>query len=278
MTKPKKHLGQNFLYDPAILKRIIDVSDISSDDLVVEIGPGPGRLTRLLAESAERVIGIELDRGLYERLKKEFAEYGNIELIHSDALKFDYEKLPQFKVVANIPYYITTPIIFRLIECKKNLKSMTLTLQREVAERIVAKPGNKDYGVLSIMAQYHTVPSLKFIIPRGAFRPVPKVDSAVLYMEIRKSPLVDVKDEGIFFNVVKTAFSQRRKMLLNALKSLYEKSHLPISPLSKVGRLECEVGQGGIKEILLSAGIDPQKRPETLSIEEFARLADALAI
>lgn len=254
MTGPKKHLGQNFLYDPSILKRIIDVSGISSNDLVVEIGPGPGRLTRLLAESAERVIGIELDRGLYERLKEEVAEYGNIELIHGDALKYDYEKLPEFKVVANIPYYITTPIIFRLIECRENLRSMTLTIQREVAERIIAKPGNKDYGVLSIMTQYHAVPSLKFIIPKGAFRPVPKVDSAVLYMEIRKSPLVNIKDENIFFNVVKTAFSQRRKMLLNSLKPLNE----------------------DIKDKIAECRIDPKRRPETLSIEEFASLADVL--
>jgi 16S rRNA (adenine1518-N6/adenine1519-N6)-dimethyltransferase len=254
--RPKKHLGQNFLYDPSILRRIVHAAEISSDDVVVEIGPGRGRLTCLLAEKAKKVIAIELDRELYERLREDAVEYENIELVHGNALRYPYENLPEFKVVANIPYYITTPIIFRLIESRGNLISMTLTVQREVAARIAAKPDTKDYGVLSIMIQYYAVPELKSIIPKGAFRPVPKVDSALINMKIRKSPPVEVKDEKFFFRVVKTAFTQRRKTLANALKSLSE----------------------DIKDKIVHAGIDTQRRPGTLSIEEFARLADVLCL
>lgn len=253
--RPKKHLGQNFLYDPSILRRIVQAAEISSEDTVVEIGPGHGRLTWLLAEKAKRVIAIELDRELYEKLRQDEVDK-DIELVHGNALRYPYEDLPEFKVVANIPYYITTPIIFRLIESRGNLISMTLTVQREVAKRIAAQPGTKDYGVLSIMIQYYAIPELKFIIPKGAFRPVPKVDSALVNMKIRKSPPVEVKDEKFFFRVVKTAFSHRRKTLVNALKVLSE----------------------NIKDEIIMAGIDPQRRPGTLSIEEFARLADVLCL
>lgn len=253
--RPKKHLGQNFLYDPSILRRIVHAAEISSEDTVVEIGPGHGRLTWLLAEKAKRVIAIELDRELYEKLRQDEVDK-DIELVHGNALRYPYEDLPEFKVVANIPYYITTPIIFRLIESRGNLISMTLTVQREVAKRIAAQPGAKDYGVLSIMIQYYAIPKLKFIIPKGAFRPVPKVDSALVNMKIRKSPPVEVKDEKFFFRVVKTAFSHRRKTLANALKVLSE----------------------NIKDEIIMAGIDPQRRPGTLSIEEFARLADVLCL
>jgi len=250
----KRHLGQNFLYDPSILKRIINVAELNREDNVVEIGPGYGILTKMLSETVKRVIAIELDEELYRILKTGLAEYRNVELIHGDALKYPYENLPEFKVVANIPYYITTPIIFRLFEVKRDLKSMTLTVQKEVAERIVARPGGKDYGVLSIMVQYYAEPSIKFIIPKGAFRPVPKVDSAVVNIKILERPSVDVKDEEFFFKVVKTSFSQRRKMLSNSLKSI----------------------RADVKEWLAEAGIDSKRRPETLSIEEFARLANII--
>ncbi|MBM4136757.1 MAG: 16S rRNA (adenine(1518)-N(6)/adenine(1519)-N(6))-dimethyltransferase [Nitrospira sp.] len=281
----KRHLGQNFLYDPSILRRIIQVAQLNKEDLVVEIGPGPGMLTRMLAERVKRVIAIELDEKLFEKLQIKLIEYNNVEIIHGDALKYNYENLPEFKVVANIPYYITTPILFRLLELKqicptdtqktlevippspplvkggrgdfqmkKNLKTITLTVQKEVAERIAASPGGKDYGVLSIMVQYYAKPGLKFIIPKGSFRPVPRVDSAVVHMKILEQPPVDVKDERFFFRIVKTAFSQRRKMLSNALRSIRE----------------------DIKERLDEAGIDSHRRPETLSIEEFAHLADII--
>lgn len=248
----KRRLGQNFLFDPSILKRIVDTADIKHDDTVVEIGPGHGTLTKMLAGVAKKVITIELDYELYEKLKNELKEFKNIELIHGDALRYAYERLEPFKVVANIPYYITTPIIFRLIETRKNLKSMTLTIQKEVAQRIVGKPNTKDYGVLSIAVQYFGDPKLKFIIPKGAFRPVPKVDSAVIHIEIFDSPKVIVTDERLFFRIIKTAFAQRRKTLSNSLKSISK----------------------DIKEILLNAKIDPNRRAETLSIEEFAMLTE----
>jgi 16S rRNA (adenine1518-N6/adenine1519-N6)-dimethyltransferase len=248
----RKHLGQHFLHDPSILRRIVQAAQLFREDLVIEIGPGPGRLTRMLAENVRNVIAIELDDTLFEKLETELAEYKNVELIHGDALKYPYENLPDFKVVANIPYYITTPIIFRLLDARKNLKSMTLTVQKEVAERIVAKPGGKDYGVLSIMVRYYAEPSFKFIIPKEAFRPMPKVDSTVLYIKILERPSVDIEDKEIFFRIVRTAFSQRRKMLSNSLKTL----------------------RGDAKEWLAAAGIDSDRRPETLSIEEFARLAN----
>ena len=279
----KRHLGQVFLYDPSILRRIIQTAQLSTEDLVVEIGPGWGRLTKMLAEKVRNVIAIELDERLFEELKVQLADYNNVELICGDALKYPYENLPEFKVVANIPYYITTPLIFKLIETKQryqiergtemipphtplakvgregsqgrsNLKSMTLTIQKEVAERITASPGGKDYGVLSVMVQYYAEPELKFIIARGAFRPVPKVYSAVVHFKILERPPVKVKDRQFFFRVVKTAFSQRRKMLSNALRSLGE----------------------DIKDKLAEAGIDSNRRAETLSIEEFARLSDIL--
>lgn len=250
----KKHLGQNFLFDHFILLNIIKAADLSPDDMVVEIGPGPGRLTRMLAERVKNLVAIELDDHLYSNLKRELCDLSNVDLVLGDALKFPFERLERFKVVANIPYYITTPIIFKLIEAGQALESMTLTIQKEVAERIIAAPGSKDYGVLSITTQFQTEPELKFIIPKEAFKPVPKVDSAVIHMKMRKEPPVLVKDQAVFLTVVKTAFSQRRKTLSNSLKSF--------GP--------------GIKDILTEAGIDPQRRPETLSIKEFGKLADLL--
>ncbi|MDP2168738.1 MAG: 16S rRNA (adenine(1518)-N(6)/adenine(1519)-N(6))-dimethyltransferase RsmA [Thermodesulfovibrionales bacterium] len=250
----KKHLSQNFLYDPSILGRIIQAAGLLPDDTVVEIGPGPGRLTMMLASVVKEVIAIEFDRKLYEDLNARTGLPGNIRLIQGDALKYPYGELEKFKVVSNIPYHITTPLIFRLLEHGKNLISMTLTVQKEVAERIVAVPGGKDYGVLSIMLQYHAGAELKFLIPRGAFSPVPKVDSACIHIRIYDKPVITVRDEEFFSLVVKTAFSQRRKTLLNSLKT--------VSP--------------DLKEALIKADIDPQRRPETLSIEEFARLSEAL--
>lgn len=248
----RKHLGQNFLYNTSILERIISAAGLSEEDTVAEIGPGPGRLTRLIAEKVRRVVAIELDPELYSRLCRELVGYTNIKLVHDDAMKFHYEDLGAFKVVANIPYYITTPIIFRLIDARRFLKTMTLTIQKEVAERIVAPPGGKDYGVLSIMVRYYADAELKFIIPKEEFRPVPKVDSAVVHITMLDSPSVGVKDEKIFFRLVKTAFLQRRKTLSNSLKNF---------------GLD-------VKEKLIKAGIDPIRRPETLGIEDFARLSD----
>lgn len=251
----RSRLGQNFLFDKSIISRIIDAAAVTNEDVVAEIGPGPGTLTKPLSEHVKKLVAIEFDQGLYERLRTSLAGYLNIQLIHGDALKFHFEELGDFKVVSNIPYYITTPIIFRLLEARKTLKTMTLTMQREVAERIVAGPGGKDYGVLSIMVQYYARPELKFIIPAEFFRPAPKVDSAVLHIAVLEKPAILVKNEQLLFRVVKTAFSQRRKTLSNSLKSL--------GP--------------GIREILIGAGIDPGMRPETLGLPEFGRISDILA-
>jgi 16S rRNA (adenine1518-N6/adenine1519-N6)-dimethyltransferase len=251
----RSRLGQNFLNNPVILGKIVDAADLEKDDTVVEIGPGLGRLTRLLAERVKRVVAIELDQSLFEKLKGDLIGYRNIELIHGDALAFRYEDIGKFKVVSNIPYYITTPLIFRLLDAGQRLKTMTLTIQKEVAERIVASPGGKDYGVLSIMVQYHAATELKFIIPKEEFTPVPRVDSAVVHIGIRRNPAVTVKDEAVFFRVVKTSFSQRRKTLSNSLKGLRK----------------------DMRDVLYRAEIDPARRPETLSLIEFARLADALS-
>ncbi len=247
----KKSLGQNFLFDPAILGRIIEAASIGPDDTIVEIGPGPGRLTTLLSKVAKKVVAIELDSDLYIKLQDELAGRENVELVLGDALKYRYDDLGPFKVVANIPYYITTPIIFSLIAARDNLVSMTLTIQKEVAQRIVANPGTKDYGVLSLAVQYHADPEIKFIIPAGAFRPVPKVDSAVIHIHIRKTPKVIVADEALLFKIIRAGFSQRRKTLSNALK--------PLMP--------------DIKDVLIDTGIDPGRRGETLSMDEFAILA-----
>jgi 16S rRNA (adenine1518-N6/adenine1519-N6)-dimethyltransferase len=251
---PKKSLGQHFLFDPTILGRVIQAARLEPGDTVVEIGPGPGRLTRMLAERVSRVIAIELDRGLYERLREDTADYENIHLVLGDALRYPYGEVGPFKVVANIPYRITTPLIFKLLEHRGSLRSMTLTVQKEVARRIAARPGTKDYGVLSIAVQYHGRPELCFYIPGGAFRPVPRVDSACIHIEVRDRPAVTPLDEGLFFGLVRTAFSHRRKTILNSLKGF--------SP--------------DIKEALAASGIEHSRRPETLSMEEFARLSDAL--
>lgn len=254
--RPKKYLGQNFLFDPSILKKIIDVADIHQEDTIIEIGAGYGSLTLLIAEVSKRVIAIEYDEELYKILCENIKNSSNIEAINCDALKYPYENHDRIKVVANIPYYITTPILFRLIEARKHLDSITLTLQKEVAERIVAKPGGKDYGFLSLSIQYFADAQIKFIIPAGAFRPIPKVDSAVIHLEILEKPRVHVSDEKLFFRIIKAGFSQRRKTILNALKTI----------------------EPDIKESLIITGIDANRRAETLSIVEFQKLSEAILL
>src|SRR5208337_3745016 len=239
----KKHLGQNFLFDPSILRRLVELSNVTARDTVVEIGPGHGSLTAILSGIAKKVIAIELDNDLFTKLQNRFGGAGNVVLIQGDALTYAYETLEPFKVVANIPYYITTPIIFKLLEAGNRLTSMTLTVQKEVAQRIVSGPNTKDYGVLSLAIQYVAIPEMKFIVPREAFKPVPKVDSAVIHMTIRTAPKVSVNDKNFLFTVIRTAFAQRRKTLSNALK--------PLSP--------------DIGEKLTAAGIDPRRRAETLT-------------
>lgn len=252
----KKPFGQHFLFDTNILKKIVACANVLPRDTIVEIGPGLGTLTRLLSEHAGKVIAIEIDKKLTGRLKENLSSRENVELIRADALRFPFETIKgKFKVVANIPYYITAPLIFRLLGYKEKIRSMTLLLQKEVAKRIVASPGCKEYGVLSISVQMYTKPELKFRVSRKAFSPPPEVDSSVVHFEVSPAPFFELNDEALFFRIVKKAFSQRRKTISNSLKS-----------------------HEGIKDALLKAGIDPKLRPENLSIRDFARLTDAVKI
>jgi len=248
-----KRLGQHFLRNREILQKIVEVAQLTHEDIVVEIGAGMGDLTELLLNNAREVIAIEIDPILYKILRERFELTRNLKIINKDALKVYYEELGQFKVVANIPYYITKPLIFRLIEAE-NLISMTLTIQKEVAERLVAKPSTKAYSALSIITQYLTEPEIKFYIPATYFSPPPDVSSAVIKLDRRQKPPVEVTDEKLFFRVIKLAFGKRRKMLSNSLISIIDES----------------------KEFLSNIGIDPMKRAEELSIDDFARISNEL--
>ena len=252
----KRPFGQHFLFDLNILKKIVQCSGLLPDDTVVEIGPGAGTLTKVLASSAKKVIAIEFDKKLTGRLKENLSSRDNVEIVTADALKFPYDTIQgSFKVVANIPYYITTPLIFKILEFREKVPSMTLLMQKEVAKRIVAQPGGKEYGVLSISLQMYTKPELKFTVSRKAFSPPPDVNSAVVHFDVSPFPLFQVHDEALFRDIVKSAFSQRRKTLLNSLMKFQ-----------------------GIRDSLMRAGIDPGLRPENLNIENFARLANTLKL
>ena len=257
----RKALGQHFLRDPNIVRKMMAVADIHPDETVVEIGPGRGVLTRALNETGAKVFAIELDRSLDEPLQKEFKDSPNVRIIHADALTYPFEDLPApFAVVANLPYSISTPLLFRLLELRSRVSRMVLMLQLEVARRIVAREGGKEYGLLSVGVQFYAEPRLEFIVPRGCFSPKPKVDSAVIRLRIRPTPRVTVKDEAFFFHVVRAGFGHRRKSLRNALKD---------------GGFPADAVEQALSAASITAG-NPQRRAETLSIEEFARLADKL--
>jgi 16S rRNA (adenine1518-N6/adenine1519-N6)-dimethyltransferase len=250
--KTRKRLGQHFLFDTNILQRIVSAADVCPDDTVIEIGPGLGTLTRQLAARAGKVIAIEIDPELVNQVKRSFTSTPNVEIVHEDALKFDYQSVGSaFKVVSNIPYSITTPLVFRLLECQPALQSMTLLVQKEVAERMAALPGGKDYGVLSIAIQTRTCPKIVFNVPNTAFRPVPQVDSSLV--TFATTPHYLIKDYEFFMKVVRTAFLHRRKTLLNCLKSF-----------------------PNVKTVLAQEQIDPVSRPERLSIDDFIRLSARL--
>ncbi len=256
--RPKKHLGQHFLQDPGIISKIIETAEVNKDDVIVEIGPGRGALTFRMAEMASEVIAIEIDHSIVESLNERAASYPNLSIVEADALQFHYHEIgTRFKVVANLPYYISTPILFRLIELSDMVTSMTIMLQKEVAKRVVAAPNSKDYGILSIAVQFYTVPEIAFNISRKSFYPEPKVDSSVLKIVPRERVAVDVKNEGLFWGLIKSAFYYRRKTLLNSLS---------LSGHSK------EI----IKNVLEFAGIDQNKRPEQVSMEEWGKIADTL--
>jgi 16S rRNA (adenine1518-N6/adenine1519-N6)-dimethyltransferase len=256
--RAKKSLGQNFLRDPHYLNKIADAARVGPDDQVLEIGPGLGHLTAVLVQRSQKVLAIEVDDRLIPHLQNEFSACPNFELLHADALEYDYGSLTgRWKVVANLPYYISTPIIQRLIVRREKFISLTLMLQKEVAERIASPPGGKEYGYLSVLVQFYTVPRMEFKVPPGAFTPRPEVDSIVITLTLRDRPAVVVRDESFFFRVIRAAFSQRRKTLRNSLKQLGTQKEK-------------------MDAVLNSTGIDLGRRAETLSVEEFGVLADFL--
>lgn len=265
--KIKKGLGQNFLINPAVVEKILAGAELTPEDIVVEIGPGLGTMTQGLAQMAHGVLAVELDTTLLPILEENLKDYTNVKIINEDVLKLDLDQEVKnhfpwhtgYKVVANLPYYITTPIVMALLENQKDIKSMVIMVQQEVAERMVACPGSKDYGALSVAVQYHTVPRIITRVLPASFYPVPQVVSAVVKLNIRQEPPVEVENEKLFFQVVKGAFGQRRKTLLNALKHKF--SHLKKEELV---------------EIFQACNLDPGRRGETLSLEEFALLANGL--
>ncbi len=260
---PRKGWGQHFLVDPNILKKVIRTAQVEKEDVVLEVGPGLGEMTLALARQVKKVIAIEIDSKLVAILEKKMKDYPNVEVVKSDILKVDFNRFLKkdghpIKVVANLPYQISTPLLFRFIESKEVFSTLTLMLQREVAERMVASPGRKEYGPLSIFVQMVSDIAIRFFIKPSAFFPPPKVESAVIHMVWKEQPLMNLEDEKWFKSVVRGCFGYRRKTLMNGLKH----SSLPLPP--DMGRR--------IEKI----GIDSQRRPETLSIQEFVRLAEAL--
>ncbi|MFH1074454.1 MAG: 16S rRNA (adenine(1518)-N(6)/adenine(1519)-N(6))-dimethyltransferase RsmA [Candidatus Firestonebacteria bacterium] len=258
--KPRKRFGQNFLTDPKLREFIVNSAYIIKTDTVLEIGPGRGELTGIIAVRCP-VVAVEIDRDLVKLLEARFEGNSKVEIIEGDILAFDFKTLSvkKFKVIGNVPYYITTPIIFKLLENKERVETAILTVQKEVAERLAAVPGNKDYGVLTVMVGMFAEVKILKIIPAAAFYPVPQVDSAVISIKPLEFTRVPVKDPANFEKLVKTAFQQRRKNIRNALLRF-----------------------GAAKEeairILQACGISENARPEDVSIKEFAKLSDALSV
>lgn len=256
-----KKLGQNFLIDEGVVNNIVKAAEISEGETVLEIGPGIGTLTQALAEAKANVIAVEIDNKLPEVLAKTLEGYDNVRIVHGDILKVNIRELVEdkpFKVVANLPYYITTPIIMGILEQKLPVTRMVTMIQKEVADRMVAKPGKKDYGSLSVAVQYYTEPEIVALVPPKSFIPAPAVDSVVISCKVRENPAVKVNSEKMFFRIAKGAFAQRRKTLSNSLKTT-------------------GIASEKIKEALESSGIDGMRRGETLSLQEFADIANNLA-
>lgn len=270
--RAKKRLGQNFLTDRRILEAIVEAAELKPEDRVLEIGPGQGVLTRELARQAGQVVAVELDRDLQPLLDPLLAEFPNLQLVWGDFLKVSWETLglPETgtKVVANIPYYITTPILLKLLheeelstkpfsELSGRVSDILLMVQAEVADRLCAAPGNKDYGSITVLVQYAATVSTVVKVPRSAFKPAPNVESKVIRIRPRTEPAVQVDNPRVFFRLVRGAFNQRRKTLMNALSMAFDKERL--------------------RQAEASTGISLKRRGETLSLDEFATLANALS-
>lgn len=259
-----KSLGQNFLTDKHIIDRIVDSAAIKEDDLVIEIGPGIGVITREAAAAAKKVIAVEIDKNLIPILNETLADCSNVEIVNEDILKTDVNALIEgcgdgisgVKIIGNLPYYITTPIIMKLLEEGVRADSVTVMMQKEVADRIKASPGTKAYGALSVAVQYYCNAEAVVNVPKEVFVPQPKVDSTVLRLSIREHSPVILSDRDVFFKCVKAGFGQRRKTLLNSL--------MGVEGLTKEGA----------RQALDAAGIEPSRRAETLDLEEFAKLSN----
>lgn len=259
--KMSKKLGQNFLIKRGIVDEIVHAAEITVGEPVLEVGPGIGTLTQGLAQSGADVTAIELDRRLLEVLDTTLASYDNVRIIHGDVLKLDVPTIMNhkpFKVVANLPYYITTPTIMSLLESKLPIERLVVMVQKEVALRMIAKPGTKDYGALSVAVQYYTEPDIVLDVPPKSFLPAPAVTSSVIRCVLRDKPPVDVIDEKLFFRVVKAGFAQRRKTFSNTMKTT-------------------GLTRDRIEELLAKANIDGQRRGETFTLQEFADVANAWA-
>lgn len=261
----QKKFGQNFLIDPRVLDKIIDAANITKEDCVIEIGPGIGSVTQALLENAGKVISIEIDDKLIPILTEEYGHNEHFKLIHKDVLKVDLKKLiaeespnRPIKVVANLPYYITTPIVMTLLENDLPIESITVMVQKEVADRLASKPGSKQYGAITVSVNYYAEPYLVANVPRNCFMPRPNVDSAVIKLMINQDPVVKANNTKQMFDIIKAAFLLRRKTLLNTLAA-----HANLG-LSKEE----------LKTLLDESGIGAQTRGETLSLEDFARLSD----
>ena len=262
-----KTLGQNFLIDKNVLNKIVSASELNENSCVLEIGPGAGTLTRRLAETGARCTAVEIDKALLPILGETLAGFDNFNLINSDILKVDLKKLIKdefdskpFHVIANLPYYITTPIIMQILESRLSVVSMTLMVQKEVADRMCATCGSKEYGALSVAVQYYTIPTVICRAEPHCFIPQPKVASSVVHLKVSPTPTVTVSDEKKFFAIVKSSFGQRRKTLLNALSK---------SPYFSANK-------DSVRSALVQMGVDENIRGEKLSISQFAKLSELL--
>ena len=263
----QKKFGQNFLIDGHVLDKIIAGAGVTKDDMVLEIGPGIGTMTQYLAEAAGKVVAVEIDRNLLPILQETLADYDNVKVIHADVLSLDLEKLVQeenggrpIKVVANLPYYITTPIIMALFEKHVPLANVTVMVQKEVAARMKSGPGSKDYGALSLAVQYYAEPYIVANVPCNCFMPRPNVDSAVIRLTRYEEPPVQVKDEKMLFKIIRASFNQRRKTLQNGLNN----------------SSELNFTKDQIAAAIAEAGFSPSVRGEALTLEQFAKLTDIL--
>lgn len=265
----KKSLGQNFLIDPNILRNIVSHANLTKNSGAIEIGPGIGALTEHLAREAKKVVAFEIDQRLLPVLEDTLSPYNNVKVVHSDILKADVpaviaeemQGIEDIMVVANLPYYVTTPILMKLLNDRLPIRGFVVMMQKEVADRITAKPGTKEYGSLSIAIQYYVCAEVAMVVPKTVFMPQPNVDSAVIRLIRHEEPPVKVIDEDFLFEVTRASFAQRRKTILNNLQSGLpsgkEYKHLIVQALEE-------------------SGIEPTRRGETLSIQEFGKLADAL--